>query len=213
MIGTWRKGPGAELFDALESSLGHVPILAEDLGVITPDVTALRDAIAAPGMLVLQFAWGGGPANTHLLHNARENSFVYPGTHDNQTTAGWWRHGATPGEKALVRAYLGMGAGDDDVAGAFTRGAFGSVARTAVVTMQDVLRLDDRSRMNTPGRAEGNWSWRLGGGAAEAEQVWAGLAGAAAELRALAEMTDRLSEDHKREEEAEEAEEPSAAEA
>jgi 4-alpha-glucanotransferase len=213
MVGTWRKGPGVELFEALEAGLGAVPILAEDLGVITPDVVALRDAIAAPGMLVLQFAWGGGPANTHLLHNARDNCFVYPGTHDNQTTVGWWRAGATPQEKALARSYLGMpppppGAGDDDdgddVAGAFTRGAFASVARTAVVSMQDVLRLGDEARMNVPGRAEGNWSWRLSG--EDAGAVWAGLGGAAAELRALAAITDRLSEEHKRREGGGEAE-------
>ena len=79
MIGTWKKGPGVELFQALESALGEIPIMAEDLGVITPDVTALRKAIGAPGMCVLQFAWGGGPANTHLPHNVYENCFVYPG--------------------------------------------------------------------------------------------------------------------------------------
>ena len=79
MIGTWKKGPGVELFQALEGALGEIPIMAEDLGVITPDVTALRKAIGAPGMCVLQFAWGGGPANTHLPHNVYENCFVYPG--------------------------------------------------------------------------------------------------------------------------------------
>lgn len=79
MVGTWKKGPGVALFQALESDLGSVPILAEDLGVITPDVVALRQAIAAPGMCVLQFAWGGGPTNTHLMHNIYENCFVYPG--------------------------------------------------------------------------------------------------------------------------------------
>ena len=79
MVGTWKKGPGVALFQALEAALGSVPILAEDLGVITADVVALRQAIGAPGMVVLQFAWGGGPANTHLPHNIYENCFVYPG--------------------------------------------------------------------------------------------------------------------------------------
>lgn len=197
MIGTWKKGPGADLFIALEKAFGKVPILAEDLGVITSDVIALRDAIAAPGMLVLQFAWGGGATNTHLLHNARENSFVYPGTHDNQTTVGWWQHGATPEEKVLIKEYFGMAEEDEDISGAFMRAAFGSVARTAVVTMQDVLRLDDTARMNTPGKAEGNWSWRLEGESADA--TWVKLGAAAAELREMLEITDRLSEEHKRE--------------
>lgn len=193
MVGTWRRGPGAALFAALEAALGEVPILAEDLGVITADVIALRDAINAPGMLVLQFAWGGGPTNTHLLHNARENCFVYPGTHDNQTTVGWWETSATPDEKQLIKEYMGASAADD-IAMAFTRAAFGSVARTAVVTMQDVLRLDDSARMNTPGKAAGNWSWRLSG--ESSEEVWRGLQAPAAEVRELVSITDRLSKEH-----------------
>lgn len=191
MIGAWKKGPGVDLFIALEKAFGNIPILAEDLGVITADVIALRDAIGAPGMLVLQFAWGGGPTNTHLLHNARENSFVYPGTHDNQTTVGWWQTSATPEEKILIRRYLGMAPHDEDIGGQFIRHAFASVAKTAVVTMQDVLRLDDRARMNTPGKAEGNWGWRLtavGGG----DDVWGSLRGSAEEMRGLVEITDRL---------------------
>jgi len=200
MVGAWKRGPGAALFVALEAVFGHVPILAEDLGVITPDVTALRHAIGAPGMLVLQFAWGGGPTNTHLLHNATANSFVYPGTHDNQTTVGWWETSATPEERVLVRTYCGMSEDDDDIAGAFVRTAFESVARTAVVTMQDVMRLDDSARMNTPGKAEGNWSWRLSGGDGDSSrEIWNGLEDAAAELRAMAVITDRLSTEHQAE--------------
>ena len=195
MVGTWKRGPGAAIFVALEGAFGVVPILAEDLGVITADVIQLRDAIHAPGMLVLQFAWGGGPTNTHLLHNARENCFVYPGTHDNQTTVGWWQSNATDDEKHLIKRYFGMGADDDDIAGAFMRAAFGSVARTSVVTLQDVLRLDDSARMNTPGTTEGNWSWRLVG--ENAWEVWRGLDGAAGELREMVRITDRLSEEHK----------------
>lgn len=183
MIGTWKKGPGVEIFQALERALGQVPILAEDLGVITEDVIALRNAIGAPGMQVLQFAWGGGPDNTHLTHNSSPNCFIYPGTHDNQTTVGWWKTGATDDEKRLIGRYLGMQG--EDVVGAFLRAAYTSVARTAVVTMQDVLRLDDSARMNTPGRAEGNWTWRL-------TCSWEELAEAAKELRSLAADTDRL---------------------
>ena len=97
MVGNWRKGPGKPLFDRVQARLGtQAPaIMAEDLGVITPDVTELRKAIDAPGMVVLQFAWGGGYDNTHLPHNHYANSFVYPGTHDNETTLGWWRDSAT----------------------------------------------------------------------------------------------------------------------
>lgn len=185
MIGTWKKGPGIGIFEELKRALGSVPILAEDLGVITKDVIALRIAIGAPGMQVLQFAWGGGSDNTHLPHNSSTNCFVYPGTHDNQTTVGWWQHGATDDEKKLIRLYLGMGNDDEDVVGAFLRASYTSVARTTVVAMQDVLRLDDSARMNTPGKAEGNWTWRL-------THDWDQLRTVAAELRDLANITDRL---------------------
>lgn len=97
MIGDWRKGPGAALFDAVERRLGDAApkIMAEDLGVITTDVKALRRGVGAPGMVVLQFAWGGGADNTHLPHNHYANSFVYPGTHDNETAVGWYNDSAT----------------------------------------------------------------------------------------------------------------------
>ncbi|KAF5835101.1 glycoside hydrolase superfamily [Dunaliella salina] len=91
MVGDWKKGPGLELFDALKAKLGAVPILAEDLGVITADVVQLREAIGAPGMVVLQFAWGGGPGNVHLPHMHYDNSYCYPGTHDNETCTGWFK--------------------------------------------------------------------------------------------------------------------------
>lgn len=159
--GVWRKGPGAELFDALRAALGAVPILAEDLGVITPDVHALRLAIGAPGMVVLQFAWGGGPTNTHLPHNIYENAVVYPGTHDNQTVIGWWRDGCQPEEADLICHYVGHDASFDP-SWALMRAGFESCARTVVTLMQDIMRCDDRARMNTPGKAAGNWGWRLG---------------------------------------------------
>jgi 4-alpha-glucanotransferase len=184
MVGTWKKGPGAELFEALEAALGEVPILAEDLGVITPDVVALREAIGAPGMVVLQFAWGGGPTNTHLPHNIYENCFVYPGTHDNQTAVGWWKKGAQVEEKALIRRYTGLS--NDDVAYCFIGEALKSCAHTAVIAMQDIMRLDDTARMNTPGRAEGNWTWRVG-----ASDVWRQLADEQAALRSMIHEYDR----------------------
>ncbi|PSC73026.1 4-alpha-glucanotransferase chloroplastic amyloplastic [Micractinium conductrix] len=185
MVGTWKKGPGVELFQALEDDLGSVPILAEDLGVITSDVIALRKAIDAPGMVVLQFAWGGGSTNTHLPHNIYENCFVYPGTHDNQTAAGWWKKGARVEERALIRRYTGMT--DDDVAYCFIREAFKSCAQTAVVTMQDIMRLDDTARMNVPGRAAGNWAWRVG-----ESDVWEQLREEQAQLRQWVDEYDRL---------------------
>lgn len=99
MIGDWRKGPGKALFDAVDRRLGSAApkIMAEDLGVITTDVKALRREVGAPGMVVLQFAWGGGADNTHLPHNHYANSFVYPGTHDNETAVGWYNDSATVG--------------------------------------------------------------------------------------------------------------------
>lgn len=184
MVGTWKKGPGVALFEALEADLGQVPILAEDLGVITRDVTALRKAIGAPGMVVLQFAWGGGATNTHMPHKIYENCFVYPGTHDNQTAVGWWKQGAQVEEKALIRRYTGMT--DDDVAYCFIRESLRSCAQTAVVTMQDVMRLDDTARMNTPGRAEGNWTWRVGH-----SDVWRQLGDEQAQLRTWVQQYDR----------------------
>ena len=185
MIGTWKRGPGVGLFSALKGTLGDVPILAEDLGVITPDVTSLREELGAPGMCVLQFAWGGGPRNTHLPHNVYENCFVYPGTHDNQTAVGWWKSSVTPAEKTLIRQYLGMTG--EDISWAFIHAAYTSVAHTAVVTMQDIMRLDDESRMNTPGKAEGNWTWRVGD-----SSVWEELRNESVALQHLAHMSDRL---------------------
>jgi 4-alpha-glucanotransferase len=104
MYGDWRKGPGAELFEAVARRLGDAApkIMAEDLGVITTDVKKLRKEIGAPGMVVLQFAWGGGSDNTHLPHNHYPNSFVYPGTHDNETSVGWYKDSATVSPPCVV---------------------------------------------------------------------------------------------------------------
>jgi len=106
MGGVWKKGPGLDLFKALDQKLGHVAIIAEDLGVITTDVNDLRKDIGAPGMVVLQFAWVSGPTNTHIPHNHYENSVCYPGTHDNETTVGWWKDSAQPHEKDYIKQYL-----------------------------------------------------------------------------------------------------------
>jgi 4-alpha-glucanotransferase len=155
--GRWVGGPGAELFDAVGAALGRLPIIAEDLGLITPDVEALRDQLGFPGMKVLQFAFGNGSADPYLPHNYRPSCAVYTGTHDNDTTAGWWQT-AAPHERRNVQLYLGRDG--SDISWDFIRLALASVAEMAIIPLQDVLGLGSAGRMNTPGRAAGNWSWR-----------------------------------------------------
>lgn len=186
MGGSWLKGPGRSLFDAVKKRLGEVPIIAEDLGVITPDVVALRKDIGAPGMAVLQFAWGSGAANPHLPHNHYENCVVYPGTHDNSTSVGWWENDASKADKRNFREYLGLSR-VHDVAYKFIEVGMRSVARTTIFTIQDVMRLDNSARMNKPGRAEGNWAWRVGD-----EGVWDRLSDEAKQLKQMAELYDRM---------------------
>ena len=155
--GAWRPGPGRAIFDAARADLGFLPFVAEDLGVITPDVEALRDEIGLPGMRVLQFGFGRDD-DPHLPHRHVRHSIVYTGTHDNDTSRGWFE-GASPDERRRAADYLGVA--EPDIAWAFIRGAFASVAETVIVPMQDVLELGSRARFNTPGRAEGNWRWRV----------------------------------------------------
>lgn len=157
--GRWVKGPGQALFDALKRELGDLPIIAEDLGVITPPVETLRDDNGLPGMKVLQFAFAGDGADPYLPHNYVPNCVAYTGTHDNDTTQGWYDK-APEGERDLIRRYLARG--DDGVVWELIRLAYASVARYAVVPLQDVLQLGSEARMNTPGAAGGNWGWRYG---------------------------------------------------
>ena len=155
--GVWERGPGGALFDALEETLGTLPIIAEDLGVITPDVVELRDRFRFPGMKVLQFAFGGGNDNHDLPHNYTHNCVVYTGTHDNDTTAGWFAS-ASPQERRHMLAYTasdGM-----DPAWDLARLAAASVADTAIIPLQDLLGLGNAARMNVPGQPGGNWQWR-----------------------------------------------------
>jgi 4-alpha-glucanotransferase len=156
--GQWRSGPGAELFMAIHAALGPLPIIAEDLGVITPDVEALRRQFQFPGMRILHFAFGGDTRNRFLPHHYEQDSVVYPGTHDNDTSTGWWAT-ATEHERHFARAYLGTDG--QDMAWALIRAACASVADTAIYAMQDVLALPGDSRMNYPGRAQGWWEWRM----------------------------------------------------
>lgn len=164
--GRWVPAPGEKLFRRMAEELGELPILAEDLGVITPDVEELRDKFGFPGMRVLQFAFDGKPDNPHLPENFPEHGrvVVYTGTHDNDTTLGWYQS-APPEVQARVRNYLARHgihvSCAEDVPWALLALAFGSRARLAVVPMQDVLGLGSEARMNYPSRPEGNWTWRL----------------------------------------------------
>ena len=155
--GRWVKAPGEALFDAICHVLGRLPIIAEDLGVITPEVEALRDRYGLPGMKILQFAFDSGSDNPFLPHNFTRNCVVYTGTHDNDTTVGWF-NARSEQERKRVLAYTATSG--RDVAGELIRLAMASVADTALFPLQDVLSLDGSARMNLPGTAQGNWSWR-----------------------------------------------------
>ena len=177
VVGRWVKAPGAALLAALERALGRLPIIAEDLGVITADVLALRERFRLPGMRVLQFAFGDKPTNAYLPHNYDENTVVYTGTHDNDTTRGWYQT-ANERERDHVRRYLARDGGD--IVWDLIRMAWSSVADLAMAPLQDVLNLGAEARMNTPGRGPGNWSWRY-----QAAQLHAGVLSRLAELTEL----------------------------
>jgi 4-alpha-glucanotransferase len=159
--GRWAPGPGADFFDVVQDNLGSLPILAEDLGVITPDVVALREQFGLPGMRILQFAFSG-PDNPFLPHSYPQNCVVYTGTHDNDTTRGWYES-APENEKDFARRYLGSL--ESLTPDAFTenliRTAWDSVAVFAMAPLQDFLNLGSGARMNFPSRLSGNWAWRL----------------------------------------------------
>ncbi len=155
--GHWERTPGGDVFAAIRRQFGDVPVIIEDLGVITPDVISLREILGFPGMNVLQFAFENDPANVYLPHNYRPNSVVYTATHDNQTTIGWFAT-RPEHERLAIQQYLGRDG--VDIAWDLIRLALSSVASTAILTMQDVLRLGDEGRMNVPGQALGNWTWR-----------------------------------------------------
>lgn len=156
--GHWEPGPGRNLFDAMAADLGRLNIIVEDLGLITSEVRGLRDALGYPGMAVLQFAFGDDETNPYLPHNQIENQVVFTGTHDNDTTLGWYRKASTH-ERHNVRHYLSIDG--HHIVDDFIRSAYGSVAATVLIPMQDVLRLGSEARMNVPGEPEGNWGWRF----------------------------------------------------
>ena len=171
--GKWVGVPGGELFEAMTRSLGELPVLAEDLGTITPDVIALRERLGLPGMRVLQFAFGGDPRDTHLPHNYDHNTVVYTGTHDNDTTVGWFK--ATPGENSTQdaeqikrereRCLKYLNTDGSEINWDFIRAALSSVADLAIIPLQDIAGLDSSARMNVPASEEGNWGWRYEEGA------------------------------------------------
>jgi 4-alpha-glucanotransferase len=157
--GRWLDGPGLALFHDLQRALGHdLPVIAEDLGVITEDVEALRDAVGLPGMKILQFAFGAGHENSYLPHHHVENCVLYTGTHDNDTTLGWWQK-ESDATRDHVRRYLACDG--SNIVWDMIRTVMLSVAHTAIVPFQDVLALDSGARMNMPGLATGNWAWRV----------------------------------------------------
>jgi 4-alpha-glucanotransferase len=156
--GRWAPGPGRAVFDVLRSALGGLPLIAEDLGVITEDVEQLRDQLGLPGMRILQFAFGGATEHRFLPHNYERNTVVYTGTHDNDTTWGWYRS-ITEAERDHLRRYVARDG--HDIVWDMIRLAWASVATYALAPLQDVLNLGPAARMNLPGTSSGNWTWRF----------------------------------------------------
>ena len=178
--GRWMPGPGHALFNALRDALGDLPLIAEDLGFITPEVDELRRGVRLPGMKVLQFGFAE-PDGPHLPHRFESEAVVYTGTHDNDTARGWYEQ-APEHERELARFYLGESGAD--LPWALIRTAYTSVADIAIVPVQDILGLGSEARMNTPGAEKHNWAWRFTGGALTRDH--------ASRLRRLAEITGRV---------------------
>jgi 4-alpha-glucanotransferase len=192
MHGQWVKGPGADLFSKLQAVLGELPIIAENLGVITPEVEAIRHQFGFPGMAILQFAFGNDPQGPSFRpHNYVRDLVAYTGTHDNDTTVGWWNSTGTQDstrtpedvvkEHGFARSYLGFT--DEPIHWVLIRAVLASVANTAVIPLQDVLGLGSPARMNLPGTSSGNWRWRVRPGALTPE--------IAARLREMNSVYDR----------------------
>ncbi len=184
VIGKWIKGPGQAFFEAMEGNLGELPLIAEDLGLITPEVIALRDRFHFPGMKILQFAFGGERNSLFLPHTFTRNCVVYTGTHDNDTVIGWFED-ASANEQAHVLSYMNAPNGDD-IAWDMIRLAFASVANTAVAMLQDLMNLGTEARMNYPGKPSGNWQWRYRSEMLTEDTTW--------QLRELTELYGRAAE-------------------
>jgi len=171
--GHWVNAPFDDLFRTLLRYYPDLPVIAEDLGVITPDVTEAMHRYGFPGMKVLLFAFGeDNPMHPYLPHNFEENCVVYTGTHDNNTALGWFREDISPEDKGRLFAYLGREVHAEEVPEVLARLAMSSVARLAVLPMQDVLGLDSAALMNRPSRKDGNWKWRLKPGEMTLKEEW-----------------------------------------
>lgn len=179
--GKWIKAPGKALFQTLQRELGELPFVAEDLGVITQQVDALRCEFGMPGMRVLQFGFGNRGAHTYLPHSFESNTVVYTGTHDNDTTLGWWQNGATKEEHHAVHTYVGVA--EDGPAWSLIRSAASSVATICLFPVQDVIGAGSDARMNIPSSANGNWNWRVQQSALTGE--------IASKLAGIVDLTDR----------------------
>lgn len=182
--GQWLKGPGLDFFETVSRHLPQAKLIAEDLGDLFPSVHELRDATGLPGMAILQFAFGGDACNAFLPHNLQANFVVYPGTHDNDTSLGWYRT-ATEKERDHVRRYLRIQG--EEIGWDFVRAAYESVCYLAIIPLQDLLCLDSEARLNMPGQSVGNWQWRF------SHEQLAGLhRNSSAYLHELAELYGRL---------------------
>lgn len=179
--GRWVQVPGDAFFDALQKKFTALPLVAEDLGIITPEVDALREKYHMPGMKILQFAFDGGPTNPYLPHNHKKDSVIYTGTHDNNTTLGWFQELSYPAQNYIME-YLAKPL--ESMPLPLIRSALASVACLAIIPMQDALRLDATHRMNLPGTSQGNWGWRYSW-----DQIPVDLP---ARLRRMVEMYGRL---------------------
>ena len=182
--GRWVPGPGLPFFAAVQAALPGARLIAEDLGLLTPETTALREATGLPGMAVLQFAFGADATNPYLPHNLRANCVIYPGTHDNDTALGWYQS-ADESVRDHVRRYLRVSG--REIGWDLIRAAYASVAGLAVIPLQDFLSLGPEGRFNTPGQAAGNWGWRY-----RAEQLERLQRDSAGYLRELAALHGRL---------------------
>lgn len=183
LYGQWVKAPGQALFTRLKEIFGDLPFVAEDLGLITAEVDELREFFGLPGMRILQFGFADRGGHMYLPHRYVPNTVTYTGTHDNNTTLGWWMEDATELEKANVQTYLQPIQHDGEIVWAMIKAAASSVANLCIFPLQDVLHLGSEGRMNTPGDGLGNWAWRYHPDALHPDF--------ATKLAALMEMTDR----------------------
>jgi 4-alpha-glucanotransferase len=181
--GQWVKAPGQELFQRLKEVFGDLPFVAEDLGVITPEVDELREHFGMPGMRILQFGFSDRGAHLYLPHRYVPNTVAYTGTHDNNTTQGWWRDDCGELERAHVQTYLQHIGDDREIVWAMIRAAARSVANLCIFPLQDILHIGSEGRMNTPSAPAGNWTWRYHPNALHPDF--------STQLAALMEMTDR----------------------